>query len=98
MLVTEPQPVTLRTDRPGGTTQTNLTNATKQGDTLFTGTPGATPQGTEVKQGFLEGSGADPARSMVDMIVSMRAYEATQRVIHAIDDTLGKGIQSAGGS
>jgi flagellar basal-body rod protein FlgG len=76
----------------------SLTNAKKQGDNLYTGTPGAMPRGTEVKQGFLEGSGADPARSMVDMIVSMRAYEATQRVIHAIDDTLGKGIQSAGGS
>jgi flagellar basal-body rod protein FlgF len=75
----------------------SLTNATKQGDNLYTGTPGAMPRGTEVKQGFLEGSGADPARAMVDMIVSMRAYEATQRVIHAIDDTLGKGIQSAGG-
>jgi flagellar basal-body rod protein FlgG len=75
----------------------SLTNPAKQGDNLYTGTPGTMPTGTEVKQGFLEGSGADPARSMVDMIVSMRAYEATQRVIHAIDDTLGKGIASAGG-
>ena len=29
---------------------------------------------------------------MVDMIVSMRAYEASQRVLHAIDDTLGKAV------
>src|SRR5207244_7301897 len=40
----------------------SLTNATKQGDNLFSGTPGARPAGTEVKQGFLEGSGVDPAR------------------------------------
>ena len=76
----------------------SLANAAKQGDNLFTGTPGARPAGTAVKQGFLEGSGVDPARAMVDMIVSMRAYEATQRVIHAIDETLGKGIQSGGGN
>jgi flagellar basal body rod protein FlgG len=34
---------------------------------------------------------------MVDMLVSFRAYEAQQRVVHAIDETLQKGI-SAGGS
>jgi len=75
----------------------SLTNAAKQGDNLFTGTPGARPAGTEVKQGFLEGSGVDAARAMVDMITSMRAYEASQRVIHAIDETLGKGIAAGGG-
>jgi flagellar basal-body rod protein FlgF len=75
----------------------SLTNAAKQGDNLYTGTPGARPRETQVKQGFLEGSAADPARAMVDMIVSMRAYESAQRVIHAIDETLGKGIQSGGG-
>jgi flagellar basal-body rod protein FlgF len=75
----------------------SLAKAAKQGDNLYTGTPGARQVDTQVKQGFLEGSGADPARAMVDMIVSMRAYEAAQRVIHAIDDTLGKGIASGGG-
>src|SRR5262249_45304575 len=75
----------------------SLTNPAKQGDNMFTGTPGARPADTQVKQGFLEGSAIDPARAMVDMIVSMRAYEASQRVIHAIDETLGKGIQSGGG-
>jgi flagellar basal-body rod protein FlgF len=75
----------------------SLTNPAKQGDNLYTGTPGARPQDTQVKQGFIEGSGSDPARAMVDMIVSMRAYEAAQRVIHAIDESLGKGISSGGG-
>jgi flagellar basal-body rod protein FlgF len=74
----------------------SLTNPVKQGDSLFAGTAGARPAGTEVKQGFLEGSGVEPARAMVDMIVSMRAYEASQRVIHSIDDTLGKGIAGVG--
>lgn len=40
----------------------SLTGATKQGDTLFTGTPGVRPAGTAVLQGFLEGSGAHRRR------------------------------------
>jgi flagellar basal-body rod protein FlgF len=72
----------------------SLTNPKKAGDNLFTGTAGAAPAGTSVRQGFLEASGVDPARAMVDMIASLRAYESAQRVIHAIDETLGKGIQS----
>ena len=43
-----------------------------------------------VRSGALEGSGADAARSMVDMIASMRAFEAGQKVIQTIDETLGK--------
>jgi flagellar basal-body rod protein FlgG len=38
--------------------------------------------------GALESSGADPAKSMVDMITSFRAYEAGQKVIRTLDDTL----------
>jgi flagellar basal-body rod protein FlgG len=74
----------------------SLTNAQKQGDTLFAGQPGARPAATTVRQGYLEGAGVDAARAMVDMMVSMRAYEAGQRVIHAIDETLQKGISSGG--
>jgi flagellar basal-body rod protein FlgG len=74
----------------------SLTDAQKQGDTLFTGKPGARPAGTAVRQGYLEGAGVDAAKAMVDMMVSMRAYEAGQRVIHAIDETLQKGISSGG--
>ncbi len=33
---------------------------------------------------------------MIDMIVSLRAYEASQRVIHSIDETLSKAIDGAG--
>lgn len=72
-----------------------LADAAKQGATLFTGTPGAAPAGTTVRQGFLESSGVNTATAMIEMMASMRAYESAQRVIHAIDDTLGKGIQSS---
>lgn len=72
-----------------------LANPAKEGVTLFTGTPGAPPASFSVRQGFLETSGVNTAQAMVDMMASMRAYESAQRVIHAIDDTLGKGIQAA---
>ena len=45
----------------------------------------------QVRSGALEGSGADPARSMVDMIASLRAFEAGQKVIQTIDETLQQG-------
>ena len=74
----------------------SLTNPAKQGDTLFTGTPAPTPAGTTLVQGSIEGSDTNPARVMVDMIVSLRAYESSQKVIRSIDETLQRGIQSGG--
>jgi flagellar basal body rod protein FlgG len=35
---------------------------------------------------------------MVDMMVSLRAFESVQRAIHAIDDTLGRAVSGGGGS
>jgi flagellar basal-body rod protein FlgG len=73
-----------------------LTNPVKQGDTLFTGTPGPRPAGTAVHQGFLETSGVNAATAMIDMITSMRAYEAGMKVIQSIDETLQKGTSVSG--
>jgi flagellar basal-body rod protein FlgG len=73
-----------------------LQNPRKAGEGLVTGQPaGPVPPGT-VKSGALEGSGADPARAMVEMIASMRAFEAGQRVIRTIDETLGKAVNEVG--
>jgi flagellar basal-body rod protein FlgF len=72
-----------------------LNNPRKQGDSLVTGTPAGAATGT-VRGGALEASGANAAQSMVDMIDSMRAFEAGQKVIQAIDDTLGKAAQQVG--
>ncbi len=66
-----------------------LTGAAKQGDNLFAGTAAGQATGT-VRTGALEGSGVDPARTMVDMIASFRAFEAGQRAIQTIDDSLHK--------
>ncbi len=74
----------------------SLTGAVKQGDTLFSGKAGARPAQTTLQQGFLEDSGVEPARAMVDMIVSLRAFEASQRVLHTIDDSLGRAVTSVG--
>ena len=73
-----------------------LTDPVKAGEGLVTGTEaGVVPPGT-VRAGELEASGADPTRSMVDMIASMRAFEAGQRVIRTIDETLGKATNELG--
>jgi flagellar basal-body rod protein FlgF len=73
-----------------------LSNPVKAGESLVTGTPGAAGPAGQVRAGALEGSGADPARSMVDMISSLRAFEAGQRVITTIDETLGKAVGQVG--
>ena len=67
----------------------------KAGDNLFTGNAGGQAAG-RVRAGALEGSGSDPARAMVDMIASFRAFEAGQRVIRTIDETLAKAANQVG--
>jgi flagellar basal-body rod protein FlgG len=73
-----------------------VSNPVKDGDSLVRGAPGGAGQAGQVRAGALEGSGADPARSMVDMISSLRAFEAGQRVITTIDETLGKAASQVG--
>ena len=69
-----------------------VADAAKEGENLYTGTAGTRPPATSVRQGFLEGSSVEPARAMLDMIVSLRAYEASQRVLRVIDESLGRAI------
>jgi flagellar basal-body rod protein FlgG len=92
------QPVRVGTDGrvdPRALGVVNLTNPRKDGDNLLTGTPAGTSI-SEVRAGALEGSGADASRSMVDMISSLRAFEAGQKVIQTIDETLGKAATQVG--
>ena len=89
------RPIQVRAD---GTVATNpgvfnVPNARKQGDSLFTGTASGRATGT-VRNGALEASGTDPARAMIDMITSERSYEAGQKVIRTIDETLQKAVTS----
>jgi flagellar basal-body rod protein FlgG len=75
---------------------TLLTDPRKAGEGFVTGTPAGQAPANTVVSGALETSGADPARAMVDMIASMRAFEAGQRVIRTIDDTLDKAVNQVG--
>ena len=68
----------------------------KEGENLVTGTPAGAAGAGQVRAGALEASGADATRSMVDMIASLRAFEAGQRVIHTIDETLAKAATQVG--
>jgi flagellar basal-body rod protein FlgF len=70
-------------------------DARKAGDGVYTGTAQGAGTGT-VRSGALEGSGVDAARTMVDMIASMRAFEAGQKVITTIDSTLEKAANQVG--
>jgi flagellar basal-body rod protein FlgF len=74
----------------------NVTGARKVGNSYVTGAAGGQAAGI-VRQGALEGSNADPSRSMVDMIASFRAFESGQRVIRTIDETLAKASNVVGG-
>jgi flagellar basal-body rod protein FlgF len=95
------QPIKVGTDGavdPRNLNVVLLNNPGKQGENYVTGTPGAVPGQTvgTVRASALEESGADPTQSMVDMMESMRAYESGQKVIQAIDETLGKAASSVG--
>ena len=74
-----------------------LSNPAKVDGGFFTGGVSAAPaKDTAVRQGFLEQPNATAAETMVDMIESLRAFEADQRVLHAIDESLQRGIQAGG--
>jgi flagellar basal-body rod protein FlgG len=73
-----------------------LTDPVKAGEGFVTGRPGGQVPAASIRSGELEASGSDPARAMVDMIASLRAFEAGQRVIRTIDETLGKAANEVG--
>jgi len=50
----------------------------------------------KVVQGFLESANVNPVREMVDMITSLRVYEASQKALQTQDQTLEKIINEVG--
>lgn len=78
----------------------NPSLATKAGDGLFRIPPGGARQaGSDsfvVRQGFIEESNVNSISEMVRMIAGMRTYEACQKMIWAIDQTLDKGVNDVG--
>jgi flagellar basal-body rod protein FlgF len=73
----------------------NLTNVSKQGDNLYTGSLSGRGTGT-VKQGELENSAVDPTTTMVNMISSLQTYQAGENAIQTIDSTMQESSQSVG--
>ncbi len=72
-----------------------LRDLSKQGDNAFRLVAGAESepaQGTYVVQEALEASTVNSVREMVEMIAVNRAYEASQRILTAQDETLGKAV------
>lgn len=78
----------------------DISHLEKIGDNLFNAQPGAgipfTPLNFEILQGYIETSNVNSVREMVEMISALRAYEASQRMITAQDQTLDKVINEVG--
>ena len=72
-----------------------LTGVRRESGNLYAGTPAGGPAGT-VRAGALEGSAVDAVETVVDMLGSLRAFEAGQRVITTIDSTLAKAANQVG--
>lgn len=73
----------------------NLTTPTQIGNNNFTGTVGGKGTGT-VEAGQLEGSGVDPIETMVDMTTSLDSYQAGQRAIETINQTMQESSATVG--
>ena len=70
----------------------------KSGDTMFETVEGALiiPAQASVNQGYTEQSNVNVVSEMVEMIAVTRAYEANQKVIQSIDQTLDLVANSVG--
>ena len=70
----------------------------KSGDTMFETVEGALiiPAIAKVNQGYTEQSNVNVVAEMVEMIAVTRAYEANQKVIQSIDQTLDLAANSVG--
>jgi flagellar basal-body rod protein FlgG len=70
----------------------------KSGDTMYQALEGATemPSDASVRQGYTEQSNVNVVSEMIEMITITRAYEANQKVIQSIDNTLDLAANSVG--
>jgi len=70
----------------------------RQGSNMYYATepPLDAPNPYTIAQGFLEMSNVDIGREMVDMLAMYRTYEANQRMITMIDETVGRAVNDIG--
>ncbi len=67
----------------------------KFGESMYRAVDGATtiePRNARTFQGYLEMSNVNVVSEMVEMITITRAYEANQKLITSIDETLGRSV------
>jgi flagellar basal-body rod protein FlgF len=69
--------------------------AAKQGENLYTGKAAGKATAT-VRQGSLEGSGVDAAKSMIEMVTVMRNFQSGQQAIQSIGQTLQEAASQVG--
>jgi len=77
----------------------NLARLKKQGNGLFQATPGIKEQPPKkliVQQGVLETSNVNSIEEMTEMIVTLRAFEAYQKIIQSIDQADDQAVNSIG--
>lgn len=68
----------------------------KVGNNLYSGTNPILNANVSVQQNALEGSNVNSINSMVDMMSTMRNFESDQKVISAIDQSLGLAANDVG--
>jgi flagellar basal-body rod protein FlgG len=73
----------------------NVTNAQKLGNNNYSGTAAGRAAGT-VQSGELEGSGVDAINTMVAMTSSLQAYQAGQKAIETINQTMQESAATVG--
>ncbi len=75
----------------------NKADLKKDGGNLFAAN-GARPvaANAEIRQGYVEMSGAEATTTLVDMIAATRAYEINAAVLSMQDDTLGRLVNEVG--
>jgi flagellar basal-body rod protein FlgG len=75
----------------------DIPSARKVGENMWVGeSTGGLPPNSQLRQGFVEASGVNSVKEMVEMITTLRSYESSQRVITSIDGTLDKAVNSIG--
>lgn len=72
------------------------TDLKKVGDNLYGGAVPNNNKTIEVRQNNLEKSNVNVANEVINMMTVMRTYESNQKVIAAIDETLGKAVNDVG--
>jgi flagellar basal-body rod protein FlgF len=81
---------------PAGTVGVfEVPGAAKQGENLYTGKASGKAAAT-VRQGSLEGSGVDAAKTMIEMVTVMRNFQSGQQAIQAIGQTLQEAASQVG--